>query len=388
MKTMISDLPRDLIEEILTRVSLRSMRALRLTCKKWDNLTKTTSFTKKHVAKSTTREGENPMIISVMNHNLYVVDPYAEPKGKVTCISEQVKISRIFHCDGLLLCISNEKYTDTRLVVMNPYTSQTRWIEPRYSQFPYGWDRFTYALGYSTNKSCRSYKFLRFIDYLYDPEEQQFFWYEIYDFETDSWKTLDVKTPHWKKLFCDHGVTLKGNTYWPAKERTFQDEYYTSIICFDFTKERFGPLLPLPVSLLVNEYEYVTLSCVREDKLAALFKHNEPNPYELEIWITTKIEVENVSWSKFLKFVREPEKRKCVPYISEGFFIDEEKKVAMGFSERTPNKMKIIGEDGYVRKFDFGANANYRTCRAHLCSYVPSLVQIKNQACGTRKKED
>ncbi|CAN8314253.1 unnamed protein product [Cochlearia groenlandica] len=43
-----------------------------------------------------------------------------------------------------------------------------------------------------------------------------------------------------------------------------------------------------------------------------------------------------------------------VPQLSEGFFIDEEKKVAMGFDEIDyPNKFNIIGEDGYVRELDF-----------------------------------
>ncbi|CAN8314257.1 unnamed protein product [Cochlearia groenlandica] len=121
-KTMISNLSRDLSEEILSRFPFRSMRALQVTCKKWDIVTKTTSFAKKHVAKSattTTSERDNFMMISVMNYNLYLLEPYAEPKGNITCLSEQVKISRIFHCDGLLLCISKENDT-TRLMVMNP----------------------------------------------------------------------------------------------------------------------------------------------------------------------------------------------------------------------------------------------------------------------------
>ncbi|CAN8269721.1 unnamed protein product [Cochlearia groenlandica] len=278
-------------------------------------------------------------------------------------------------------------------MVMNPYTSQTRWITPRYSHFPYRRDKFSYALGYVTNKSSRSYKFLRFIDYFYNPPEEQFFWYEIYDFDSDSWTTLDVMTPHWHILSCDHSVTIKGNTYWPTKERTYQDHYYTSIICFDFTGERFGPLLPLPNSVLENEYEYeyVTLSCVKEDKLAALFQHHELYPYELEIWITTKIEIKMVSWSKFLKFVTDPEKSVWVPHICGSFLIDEEKKVAMGFDY--PNEFNIIGEDGNVRELDFRvhhvhSNNYIYGYRPHVCSYVPSLVEIKYHESHKRKRED
>ncbi|CAG7882288.1 unnamed protein product [Brassica rapa] len=69
----------------------------------------------------------------------------------------------------------------------------------------------------------------------------------------------------------------------------------------------------------------VTLSCVREEKLAVLFTHDEVGSEEFEMWITTKIEAEEVS-RRFLRVIN--------PLIScNCFFIDEEKKVAMGFDE-------------------------------------------------------
>nr|VDD43406.1 unnamed protein product [Brassica oleracea] len=49
--TRISDLPVNLVEEILYRVPLKSMRAVRLTCKDWDTLSKNRSFSKMHIGK-------------------------------------------------------------------------------------------------------------------------------------------------------------------------------------------------------------------------------------------------------------------------------------------------------------------------------------------------
>ncbi|KAH0908781.1 hypothetical protein HID58_032102 [Brassica napus] len=182
----------------------------------------------------------------------------------------------------------------------------------------------SYALGYEDKGSCRSYKFLRFIDRYVDyATRDEFLWYEIYDFDSSSWKTLDV-TPHWRIQFC-HGVCLKGNTYWPASQRKREGDVLNDhIICFDFTSESFGPLLRLPFD--AGYCDYVTLSCVREEKLAVLLTHNEAGPMEFEIWITTKIEAENVLWSKFLR-VLEPD---LAPLITcNGFFVEEENKVAM-----------------------------------------------------------
>jgi len=97
----------------------------------------------------------------------------------------------------------------------------------------------------------------------------------------------------------------------------------------------------------------VTLSCVREEKIAALFQHNDSYPYEREIWITTKIEAEMVSWNKFLRIDSEPNNYIMVPFICGGFFIDEEKKkVAMGFDENSHKTFNIMGEAGYFRELD------------------------------------
>jgi len=47
--TKLSDLPGDLLEEILSRVPVTSSRALRSTCRKWNTLSKNESFTKNRI---------------------------------------------------------------------------------------------------------------------------------------------------------------------------------------------------------------------------------------------------------------------------------------------------------------------------------------------------
>ncbi|KAG7578430.1 F-box associated domain type 1 [Arabidopsis thaliana x Arabidopsis arenosa] len=389
MTTMtISNLPGDLVNEILTRVPLKSMRAVRLTCKKWNDLSKSQSFTKMHIGKTlaATKKDESQMIV-MMGYSLYLTsivisgDPSTEHKGQLICLNGQVKVSKFYHCEGLLLCLLKD---DSRFVVWNPYLGQPRWIEPRYSHRPKGWDRFSYALGYVNNESFRRYKLFRFIDYYYNAPEKQFFWYEIYDFDSDLWTSLDV-TPHWRIAFSNGGVSLKGNTYWFAAERNLDLEEVIAdrLICFDFTSERFGPLLPLPFS--GGHDDYMTLSCVREEKLAVLLQHNESNPYELDLWITTKLETEEVSWSKFLRVATEFDN--WVPFIGGSFFIDEEKKVAIGFDDGNCHTINIIGEAGYLRALDLVGDFGDQRCNTDLCSYVPSLLQIKQPEVGERKQQ-
>ncbi|XP_056863662.1 F-box protein At2g38590-like [Raphanus sativus] len=383
--TKISDLPISLVEEILCRVSVKNMREVRSTCKEWDTLSRSRSFSKMHIDKiSAVREGES-MIIAMIDYNLYLKkvvlvvneDPVVECKGK---LNKQIKISQVFHCDGLLLCVLKDDAT--KAIVWNPYSGQTRSIEFRFSHRQNGRDMFSYALGYEDKGSGRSYKFLRFIEYYDDYETRdEFVWYEIYDFDSSTWKTLDV-TPQWR--VCQPGVSLKGNTYWPALQS--YPEYYVidHIICFDFTSESFGPLLRLPFS--AGHGDYVTLSCVREEKLAVLLTHDEGGPLEFDIWISTKIEAEKVLWSKFLRV--ETETGVYALVNCESFFIDEEKKVAMGIDEEAYSRtFNIVGEAGYLKELELveGLRGNIN-CRAMAYSYVQSLVQIKQPAAGGKRK--
>ncbi|CAA7048155.1 unnamed protein product [Microthlaspi erraticum] len=324
------------------------MRAVRLTCTKWNTLSNSKIFTEMHIDNAFAPaqeddDSESHMIVTT-EEKLYLmsvlvnnnVDLSVEEKGKLTCLEEQVKISNVYHCEGLLLCILKDD--DTKVVVWNPYTGQTRWIELRYphvlscpKRFSCGWEGFSYGIGYEDKGSCRNYKILR------ERDEHDYGWGEH-----------------------DH------------------------IICFDYTRERFGPLLPLPYGDCVR-----ILSSVREEKLAVEF--NYKNGYS--IWMTTMIEAEKVSWSNFYKedYVLhidddgddddddDDDDEYSVPsYIRVrvpfgGFCIDQREKMAI-FSFGL--KCHMVGE--------VDLKEHRRKC---VCCYVPSLVKIKQPKGSQRERK-
>jgi len=388
----ISDLPRDLTEEVLSRIPVTSMRAVRFTCKKWNNLSKDRSFTKKHLRgaraaakKKQTKEFQVIMMIQfrVYLYSVNLLNPSIERIGKLISldVEDHVDISKIFHCGGLLLCITKDI---SRLVVWNPYSGQTRWIKPRNSY--HRLDR--YALGYEEkNKSCRCYKILRFMDDYEDDRALRLIReFEIYDLNSDSWKVVNV-TPDWDVEFYHRGLSLKGNTYWFAQEKlpplprgrviTISD-MADFLLCFDFTRERFGPRLPLPFHSFVEDT--VTLSSVRDKKLAVLFQPCSAST--VKIWISRKIEPNAVSWRKvFLAVDMKSLTGFQFDINAASFFVDEKKKVAMvldkdRFSYKfTRNIAYIIGKKGYFEKVDLG-ESTVSSCASLVCSYVPSSVQI------------
>ncbi|XP_010421925.1 PREDICTED: F-box protein At2g38590-like [Camelina sativa] len=207
-------------------------------------------------------------------------------------------------------------------------------------------DRFFYALGYFDKKSqsCRRHKLFRFTNRYHQADpEKHFFWYEIYDF------------------------TAKRN------DENFQEVLVDCIICFDFTSESFGPLMPLPVT--GGRYDYTSLSRVREEKFAVLLQQRDS--MLLDLWISTKIETEEVLWSKFLRVETAGFN---IPFISGSFFIDEEKKLAFGSLVDKRHKVIVIGEANYRRVLNFGREFGDEDGWLDLCSYVPSSVQINQPA--------
>lgn len=190
---------------------------------------------------------------------------------------------------------------------------------------------------------------------------------EIYDLSSNSWRVPNVTLDR-DIVYMQQGVSLKEKTYWYARDKESEDKYLFS---FDFTRERFGPRLPLPFMY----FDDVSLSVVKEEQLAVLVKRWDT--CEMEIWVTDKIEPE-VSWSRFLKVDIKPR------FDFANFaVIDVEKKVALVFDKNEAEKLQssfsiayIIGEKGYFKEVDLGESP-YTPLSCLACSYVPSYVELK-----------
>ncbi|KAL0742829.1 hypothetical protein Bca4012_084342 [Brassica carinata] len=254
---------------------------------------------------------------------------------------------------GEILTSNHEK-----ILVWNLYLGQTRLIKTiRNLQITN-----QYALGHD---SSGNQKILKFSDC-----REAVFKYEIYDFSSDSWKVLSIPRD-WSIPPCQCGLSLKGNTYFIASSIKGLACF---LLCFDFTREKFGQLLRLPC----HAFGYpVTLSCVREEQLAVLYL--EKKDEILEIWVTNKIESNIVSWSKFLKVSI---RIKPFDVYGRSFFIDEEKRVAVVFSQGkkystgTYKTAYIIGEDQCLKSVRIGESRKDMRKPLVFSSYLPSLEQI------------
>ncbi|CAH8260761.1 unnamed protein product [Arabidopsis lyrata] len=354
--TAMSDLPQDVVEEVLSSVPLTSLRAVRTTCKKWNSLSKHRSFTKKHIRKSRSETKKKEFLaIMMMDSSVYLIsvgihkdDDYnaINRKGKLISLNNVdggVDISSVFHCSGLLLCTTKDK--TPRLVVWNPYRGKTRWIETTYRD-DFGFIRYSFALGYEKKdkNSHRSLKILRSIE-------------KILGFVG----ITTMKIEH-------RDDTRKDGPKSTSSSKRFHSRLTKMRIPNSMSKAS----LPFHSSIV----DSVTLSSVRDEQLAVLFQRK--GTLQMEIWITSNIEPEAASWSMLFLVV---DKKTLLTYDQhESFFVDEEKKVVMVFAKDKETKMRNVaycyGEDGYFETVVFGESTDKNGCQL-VCSYVPSSVQIK-----------
>ncbi|KAL0718882.1 hypothetical protein Bca4012_068205 [Brassica carinata] len=369
---MISDLPHHILEEILSRVPATTLRRLRPTCKQWNALLKDQIFTEKHHRKAP----KQPLLLMLKEFRICPVSVKIDLSVAAPSIvfkdaldlkgthssSQQVNIVEVFHCEGLLLCVT--KYN--KLVAWNPFLGESKWIQSSSLHYK---KRSSFALGYKNNKSCRDYKILRYWQSY--KREDQVIEFEIYEFSSDSWRFLDG-------ILLDyyiHGsgcVSLQGNTYWVASDR--KDEDCLFLLGFDFTTERFRRLNLPPVPATMK------LSLVREEQISVL--HMSYFPLKMELWVTSNFGTEAaLSWRKSFEVDLLHVLEERFLFVTT-FLLDEDKKVVVCPGESCwymKNVVYIIGEDDEYHTEIPYVNSTQKSWRPRIFNYVPSLVQIQQR---------
>ncbi|XP_010465926.1 PREDICTED: F-box protein ETP1-like [Camelina sativa] len=381
---VIPELVNDLVDDILYRVPATSLKRLRATCKRWNRLFKEDrKFASEHRDKAAKEflfliltEKQRICPLSIINlPSVEVKRELSLPRPRSNNSRQFDMTTQVFHCDGLLLCVRDFITSPTachyEIVVWNPFTGQTRWIEADNRWNPF----ITFVLGYNNNKSSCSQRILCF-----DPAGKET---EIYDLNSsDSWRRIpddgDLTPPGWTAVIAEDFASLKGNTYFFAKEES-EPQLGLSLLKFDFSTEKSSLFLRLPYQR--PRCEILRLSAVRDEKLSVFLQPDSTS--ETEIWVTSKIDDDStkaVSWNKVLAFDLSPHLQ-ITDEVT--FVLDEDKKVAvccerlMDYDSLCIDKIYILGEDNQVSEFGFDPTTYQTGPRPVPLNYVPSLVQIE-----------
>ncbi|XP_010467948.1 PREDICTED: putative F-box only protein 15 [Camelina sativa] len=368
-KHLLRFLPFELIEEILMRTPAESLNRFKSACKQWYDLITDKRFMYNHLDRSSQR-----FIRIDDRQTVQIMEP-------VTGIHKDSPLPDVFryphsfasmvHCDGLMLCFGGhpiyDRERDVDLAVWNPVTSKIKRIEPLvcYSKSDY------FGIGY--DNTCRhNYKILRFSGPLsYDDLEEC----EIYEFKSDSWRTLDAKFDWYVDPQCK-GVSVKGNMYWMAD---------TYVLSFDFTMETFKNLC-----VCTPFRETRRLGCFSGDRLSLLLQHDEEEvSTEIEVWVTNKLSDGVVSFTKYFN-VTSPQ-LPLLQYHTDmalpGYSIGNHKIIMAwceGYVKEDDDKWFTcitfyqIGQGGIRKQIETGRHGSHHYGDPFICSYVyvPSLIPI------------
>ncbi|KAG2317853.1 hypothetical protein Bca4012_068836 [Brassica carinata] len=117
-------------KEIFSRVPLTSLSAVRSTCRNWNSISKS-----QVLCESTAGRKQflgfmlKDFRVCSMKFDLQGIrskENFVHPSIKQVSVFDQVGISQIFQCEGLLLCVTKDK---SRLLVWNLYLGQTMVIK-------------------------------------------------------------------------------------------------------------------------------------------------------------------------------------------------------------------------------------------------------------------
>ncbi|CAL9235417.1 unnamed protein product [Arabidopsis halleri] len=294
----MSDLPRELVEEILSRVPVKSMREVRLTCKKWNTLSK-------HIGKAAaaSREGEFLGIVMVKYRgNIYWGATDEELREGVAdfllCFDFTTErfgphLSLPFRPYDEDDVVTLSAFGEEQLAVLfQPFRSNGMeiWVTTKIEPNAVLWSKFlAFDLRPLNDGSFLIDKEKRDVVVFHEDRDKSV--HEIYEFKSNSWRVLDL-----------------------------------------------------------------TDDC-----------------YGMQIWVTNKIELNAVSWSKFLAIVD------MGVLIDPSFLIHKEKQAVVVFDEHgdlVNHRRDIayfVGVSGYFRQMDLGEITD-RKGLLRACSYVPSSV--------------
>ncbi|CAL9246868.1 unnamed protein product, partial [Arabidopsis halleri] len=358
-------LPRDLEDEILSRVPDKSLARFRCVCKQWNTQLVEETFLAQHSSRMHNYSGDdqflgdNQIIIkgdrnrinSVASPSLKIEDLTLKNRKIVHEFGCRIRVYKIVQCTGLLVCVM-----ENQLLIWNPYLKVTRWIKCS-SDF----HRFddAYALGFiRQSPTLHNYKIVRFRCAHNSRDRPSRV--EVYDFTSNRWKIItDLISFDWHLRVPLSSASLGGNSYWIG----LWEDSTAFIQSFDYSKEKFQPLGHIPFRY--DEHNPLALGNFRGNRLCLLEQCHQTR--KISIWVRHLI----TPWTILMVL--------AIPHFpllyethrsrfSAIFFVDRNDTLVTSCFNEAAKSIRIF------RVKDKEFQKVYETTAGNTCVYVPSLA--------------
>ncbi|GMY27542.1 F-box/kelch-repeat protein At3g23880-like isoform X1 [Fagus crenata] len=266
-------LPQDLVDDILSRLPVKSFIRFKCVSKAWHALITSRQFATSHFQKSS----QNPKVLVMIGHEDYHVRVV---QSKALAISQNhvefepvvvgfplrgtTNIGRVYttlaSCNGLVCVEFFDQYTDTyEYLVWNPSTRSNRNI-PRSTTFDSSFDG-SYSFGFGYDYSTHDYKLLR--SYYND------------------------KVP-----MKQHSTFFNGAIYWAVEPKSTPELMKPSIIYFDLAEEIFHEVsFPESLSYFTRGGYFKVLSelgILGEHLCLSVCTDQDFNNFSIQLWVMKK----------------------------------------------------------------------------------------------------
>ncbi|XWS13372.1 hypothetical protein CRYUN_Cryun36dG0032000 [Craigia yunnanensis] len=300
----ISQLPPDIIADILSRLPVKSLLRSKCVSKPWRSLISDPQFAKLHLGQSQKDSNISPHRVLVSTNPIQSIDYEAYSgsddgsKGVLELdypapieMDPEKDVELLGSCNGLLCVVVDY---NKEFILWNPSTRESRPL-PKPKHRPNG--LFVYGLGYDF--STDDYKLIRIArpPRRYPAIVSDKAKVEVLSMKTNVWRRIpDPKTDQME--LDGSGIFLNGSLHFLARKVSGLNKIFS----FDLAEEKFQELVPLPDRLEENHYVAVIGLGVSGDCLCLFIECGE-NLYEG--WLMKEFGVKS-SWTRLFSSPVDP----------------------------------------------------------------------------------
>ncbi|KAG2710233.1 hypothetical protein I3760_04G017400 [Carya illinoinensis] len=315
MEMEMSDIhiPEYLVEDILSRLPVKSLKRFMCVSKSWCAFIQSPTFVAHHLHRSR-RTGTNAFLlvkrlqdqITRKNVVLSLIPDHSHDDHEVLDVplnlgylpffkhenSQNLYILRA--CINGIVCLYNDRF-DGNIIFWNPAMREFKVLPARPICCPPQADYDVQGLGFGYDPKADDYKLVRTV-YIWEVHGPLYpLLIEVYSLRTDSWRKIDpvlkVYPSRWGRpgSFCSE-LYLQGAYHWLLCK---------SILAFDMSEEVFR-LMPLPDLGSLWDVKIEKSIAVLNDSIALIIRLVEGTEKSFDIWVMCEYGVQE-SWTKRFK---------------------------------------------------------------------------------------
>ncbi|XP_051127643.1 F-box/kelch-repeat protein At3g06240-like [Andrographis paniculata] len=248
---MLSELPRDIMIDIFSRLPAKSVGKCRCVAKPWQSLLSTPQFIRTHLSRKPHQETQ---LLIAGTHSMFSSSEIGRSSASKKIELGDTWTEFVGSCDGLVLLVNEVD----EVFLVNPTTLEQVYMAD--SPLALKWNESFRMHGFGYDSCSDDYKIVTLsyynTDNEYEPDCADTF-VDVYSVKRNLWKRVDVSPYDHAVPELSPGAFVNGAIHWLASSR--EAGYRSVIAAFDLAHEVFDEIPP-PNGMDVEKFVFFTLA--------------------------------------------------------------------------------------------------------------------------------